>query len=225
MSLAILRLLETKMTTSEHPLSSSLYSAFIKNAKHPKSIRAAENVRNACEYLADHGIEISIAEVARLCESTGPNAQSIHNNQALKAYVSTRRSEQPTRSHPTEKGIGYVSQDPHANAVIHALQAQLKIERETKESLKRAIQNAGEYDVEAVLRTGRLVSFTRSTPILDSEVIEVVRTLLDTDHLRRFGLFITADRMIAPDRNDRVFLEKRLVLKLRSLLEPSRILD
>jgi hypothetical protein len=219
--LAALRLLEDRMARVGNSGSSSLFSSLAEEAKHPKSVRAAEHVRDACDYLSGHEIEISIAEVARLCSSTGPKAQSIHNNKALKAYVFARRAEQTIRSRPNEDTIGYVSQDIQANAVIHALQAQVKRERELKEGLKRAIQNSGEYDFDAVVRTGRLVSFARNTPGLDCEVIEIIQLLLNTEHLRRFGLTISLDRIMAPDRNNRVFLDKRHLLKLRSLVEPA----
>ncbi len=106
--------------------SSSLFSSIIDDAKHPKSVHAAEHVRDACDYLSDHQIEISIAEVAKLCRSTGPKAQSIHNNKVLKAYVFARRAEQPLRSQPNENTIGYVSEDIQANAMMYALQAQVK---------------------------------------------------------------------------------------------------
>ena len=116
-----------------------------------------------------------------MCSSTGPKAQSIHNNKALKGYVVARRAEQTLRAGPNENTIGYVSQDIQANAVIHALQAQVKRERESKEGLKRAIQNSGEYDLDAVVRTGRLVSFARSATSLDSEVIEIIQLILAKD--------------------------------------------
>jgi DNA-binding NarL/FixJ family response regulator len=209
------------MAGVEESAASSLFLSLVKDAGHSKSVRAAEHVRDACDYLSEHRIEIGIAEVARLCSSTGPKAQSIHNNKALKSYVFTRRAEQSLRPRPNDSIAGYVSKDIQANAVIHALQAQVKRERELKEGLKRAIQNSGEYDFEAVVRTGRLVSFARSSPSLDSEVIEIIHLLLNTEHLRRFGLTINTDRILAPDRNNRVFLEKRQLLKLRSLVEPS----
>jgi hypothetical protein len=145
----------------------------------------------------------------------------VHNNRALKSYVFARLAEQSLRPRASDGIAGYVSKDIQANAVIHALQAQVKRERELKEGLKRAIQNSGEYDFEAVVRTGRLVSFVRSSPSLDAEVIEIIHLLLNTEHLRRFGLTIDTDRILAPDRNNRVFLEKRQLLKLRSLVETS----
>jgi len=209
------------MAGVEESVASALFSLLVKDAGHSKSVRAAEHVRDACDYLSEHRIEISIAEVARLCISSGPKAQSIHNNKALKSYVYARLAEQSLRPRPNDSTTGYVSKDIQANAVIHALQAQVKREKESKEGLKRAIQISGEYDFEAVVRTGRLVSFARNTPSLDPETIEIIHVLLNTEHLRRFGLTIDTDRILAPDRNNRVFLERRHLLKLRSIVEPS----
>lgn len=82
------------MSSNRQDASSALLASLLANAKHPKSRRAAEHVRSACDYLSEHGIEICVAEVAKLCSSTEPKAQSIHNNKGLLAYVSARKSEQ-----------------------------------------------------------------------------------------------------------------------------------
>ena len=137
--------------------------------------------------------------------------------------MNARRSEQNIAVRLPQSPPGYSTDDVQANAVIHALQAQVKREQILKENLKRAIQNAGPFDIDAALRTGRLVRFGKYDITLDSELVELARHVLDVDHLRRFGFVLAEDRVIAPTRNDRVFLEKRHVQKLKTLLGSRRI--
>lgn len=206
------------MPSDRQDASSALLASLLANARHQKSRRAAEHVRSACDYLSDHGIEIGVAEVAKLCSSTGPKAQSIHNSKGLLAYVNARRSEQKIAVRIPQSPSGFVTEDVQANAVIHALEAQVKREQHLKENLKHAIQNAGEFDIDAALRTGRLVRFAEDATTQDPELMELAQHILDVEHLRRFGFVLTEDRVIAPTRNDRVFLEKQHVKKLQSLI-------
>jgi hypothetical protein len=206
------------MSSNRQDPSSVLLASLLANVRHQKSRRAAEHVRSACDYLSEHGIEICVAEVAKLCSSTGPKAQSIHNNKGLLAYVSARKSEQKITVRIPHSQSGFSTEDVQANAVIHALEAQVKREQHLKENLKHAIQNAGEFDIDAALCTGRLVRFAQDATTLDPELMELARHVLNVEHLRRFGFVLTEDRVIAPSRNDRVFLEKRHVKKLQSLM-------
>jgi hypothetical protein len=206
------------MSSNRQQASSTLFASLLSSAKPPKSRKAAEHLRSACDYLSEHRIEICVAEVAKLCQSTGPRAQSIHNNKGFLAYVNARKSEQNIVVRPPNSPTRFSTEDVQANAVIHALEAQVKREQNLKENLKRAIQNAGEFDIDAALRTGRLVRFGQDDITRDSELIELAQHVLNVDHLRRFGFVFAEDRVIAPNRNDRVFLEKRHVKKLQALL-------
>jgi len=47
----------------------------------------------------------------------------------------------------------------------------------------------------------------------------LAKHLLDPDHLWRFGLILRAGRIIAPNQNDRVFIEKDQVQQLSDLIE------
>jgi predicted protein tyrosine phosphatase len=197
-------------STPQVPPSAFMLEAIFATAKHPKAKRAAEHVRDACDYLAEHGIEISVPEVGRLCDKTGPKEQSIRNNKRLMSYVKVRRSEQTLRVQMKSKEVRYETNDVQANAMIYALEADVRREKSQKQNLKQALANAGEYDLNATMRTGKLVG---------ADVASVVKRLMDPEHLQKFGLTIRTDRIIALDRNNRVFMEKSDVQQLMALIK------
>lgn len=190
----------------------------VQDARHPKGIRSAAHVRKACDYLAERNIEITTSEVGRLCEATGPKEQSIRNNSRLRSYVDARRNEQSRQVYSRPKAVPYESTDLQANAQIHALDIELRRERSQKENLKKALQDADEYDLEATMRTQRLVRIKKASTIADIDLRKLANRILDADHLRRFGMILQGDRVIGVDRNNRIFLEKEEVLQLKAIL-------
>jgi hypothetical protein len=185
-----------------------LFEIHLREAKHPKSRAAIERIREACDYLAKHSIPISIKEVAQLCTKSGPKAQSIRNNGRFVQYISSRKAEQELQAQPVRSDKGrYRSTDVHANALLYASEAQLAAKDAQISALSRALRELGVYDVEAVIRTGRLELRTSPhVPLL--ELRAVASRVLNPVHLRNFGLVLQQARIVAPDRNDRVFLEK-----------------
>lgn len=188
--------------------SAALFSLIIETAKHPKRKRAIENIKKACDYLEDKKIGISVSEVGRLCEESGPKVQSINNNQEFRNYIKARRAEQKIYTNPKSENPRYETDDPQANAMLYALEAEIRREKLQNKNLKRAYADAGEYDLEATSRTGKLVRLTAEKSSIDPVIADVLRRLLDPEHLRKFGLNIEGDRVIAVDRLNRVFLEK-----------------
>jgi hypothetical protein len=211
--------MNNKDNSQEKP-SDALFQAILEKARHPKTKRAAENIRNACNYLQEHNIEISISQVADFCKDTGPRAQSIHNKKEFGAYIKARWGEQELPVKPSSEALKFETKDPQANAVIYALQSEVKRVRQQLQNFKRALSDAGDYDLDATVQTGRLVRLVDLTPSVPLEVVDVLRRLLDAAHLRKFGLNYLKDRIIAVDRNDRVFVEKADLQRLAAITAP-----
>jgi hypothetical protein len=138
---------------------------------------------------------------------------------SLIEYINCRKAEQTIQVQPTRSAkAGYRSNDVHANALLYASEAQLASKDAQINALARALRELGVYDVETVLRTGRLALKTSpQVPVI--ELRAVASRLLNPAHLRKFGLTLQQDRIVAPDRNDRVFLDKSEVLILQQLMQ------
>lgn len=199
--------------------STELFEMLIREAKHPKSQGAIGRIREACDYLAEHSIPISIKEVAQLCAKSGPKAQSIRNNRRFVQYINCRKAEQTLQAQPARSGKeGYRSSDVHANALLYAAETRLTSKDAQISALSRALRDLGVYDVETVLRTGRLeLKTSPHVPLL--ELRAVASRLLNPIHLRQFGLVLQQDRIVSPNRNDRVFLDKTEVAILQQLMQ------
>jgi hypothetical protein len=199
--------------------SRALFENIVREAKHPKSSAAVERIRAACDYLDEHSIPISIPEVAQLCRTSGPKAQSIHNNRKFVHYINARKSEQKLQFHPpTSTTGGYRTDDVQANAMFYALETQISLKNSQNEALIRALRELGVYDIEAILQTGHLTLKTsQHVPLIDLRGLAA--RILNPLHLRKFGLLIQQDRIVAPDRNDRVFLEKAEVIVLQEIIK------
>lgn len=198
--------------------SALIFVRILEEARHPKSKRSAERVREACDYLEKHRIPITISEVGRLCHNTGPKEQSIRNNKDLGRYVNARALEQDVAVPHRVSNRRYESKDDQANAVMYALEAEVRRQNAIREGLKRAIQNSGEYDLAATMKTGRLVRSKGSTDVLPNDISAILRGILDPKHLACFGLSIDGDRVVAPNRNNRVFIAKPEFQKLLAIL-------
>lgn len=188
--------------------SDALFREIVETAKHPKRREAIDYIKRACDFLGDKNIEISVSEVGRLCEKSGPKVQSIHNNKEFKAYIRARRAEQKLFVDPNQKAPFYGTDDPQATALLYAFDAKARRSQLQKECLMRALADAGEYDLDATMRTGKLVRVTAEITQCDPVIADVLRRFLDQEHLRKFGLNVQRGRIIAVDRNDRVFIEK-----------------
>jgi hypothetical protein len=185
----------------------SLFDEIFGSAKHPKTRKAIERIKGACDYLEERKIGISASEVAILCRPT-PALQSIHNNRQFKQYIEVRRVEQKSSVTPLSKEVKFVSRDPDTAAALYALEVQARREKLEKQNLKRALELSGEYDIQATLRTGRLVGILQRETQVNVELSAALRRLFDPERLRRAGLEIIGERIVAPNKNGRVFLER-----------------
>jgi len=193
-------------------VSEILYEQILTGARHPKTKGTMENIKNACDYLADKGIIITISEVGQRCKETGPAEQSIRNNENFHKYVLTRASEQDrtmirkrTEIPPLRTG------NPQWDAEIETLEATLRHTTQEYERLKRAIGNAGEYDIQKSIDTGHLVLSKSSAPdhsIIYNEAFQTIERLLDPGMLEQFGFEVVRGRVIATERNEAVFISK-----------------
>jgi hypothetical protein len=66
----------------------------------------------------------------------------------------------------------------------------------------------GIYDLEKTLRSGHLVRVDQTEQTANLQLAEALRKLLSSEHLRNFGLERIGDRVVAPNRNGRIFIEK-----------------
>lgn len=178
------------------------------SARHPKTVAAAERIRDACDYLSSHKIHISVPEVAQLCSKNGPKVQSIHNNKVFKAYILARASEQELRAIPKRRSNQFEIADPELEAFVYAVEVGAKRERQQRENLARALSESGEWDLEATIASGKLVPRKNVSNSVSAELSAALRRLLDPNHLRKFDLHPMRERIIAINRNNRVFLEK-----------------
>jgi hypothetical protein len=188
--------------------STAIFTSTCEEAQHPKTTKAMQRIKDACDYLCEHDLPISIGEVGRFCKQTGPKTQSLRNNSDFRDYILARQGEQTLVVKAKPDRVKLATNDPQANAIIYALQTQAKIAEKRLANLKHALVNAGKYDLEAMTRTGKLVCFVGEPPTvsLDSGLANALRRLLDPGHLQKFGLSIKQDRVLG--FNDRVFIEK-----------------
>lgn len=177
-------------------------------ARHPKTIAALTHIKTACDYLEGRRIEISVQEVAVLCRQTGPAIQSIHNNRRFKHYIELRRSEQHVPVHATGKSTRFFAKDPEIQTNYDTLEAEIRREKKRTQNLKRALQLTGNYDLEKTLRSGHLVRVDQAEQTANLQLAATLRKLLNSEHLRKFGLERIGDRVVAPNRNGRIFIEK-----------------
>jgi hypothetical protein len=177
-------------------------------AKHPKTTAALTHIKAACDYLEERRIEISVQEVGVLCRQNGPAIQSIHNNRRFKQYIELRRSEQHIPVPPTGKPNRFIAKDPEIQTNYDTLEAEIRREKKRTQNLKRALQLTGVYDLEKTLRSGHLVRIDQTEQNANLQLAVALRKLLSSEHLRKFGLERIGDRVVAPNRNGRVFIEK-----------------
>jgi hypothetical protein len=189
--------------------STALFTSITEQAGHQKTKTAAQHIKDACDYLEKNNIEISISQVGNFCKNSGPKTQSIHNNKEFCAYIKARHAEHKLVVKPSAGAVKYETDDPQANAIIYALQSEVKRVEQQLQNFKRALVDAGDYDLDATMRTARLVRLVDvQSAAVSAEIIDSLRRLFDPNHLIHFGLKILQDRLVAVDRNNRVLLEK-----------------
>jgi hypothetical protein len=177
-------------------------------AKHPKTIVALKHIKAACDYLEERRIEISVQEVGVLCRQSGPAIQSIHNNRRFKRYIELRRGEQRIPVRATGEPNRFVAKDPETQTNYDTLEAEIRREKKRTQNLKRALQLTGIYDLEKTLRSGHLIRVDQTEQTANLQLAVALRKLLNSEHLRKFGLERIGDRVVAPNRNGRIFIEK-----------------
>lgn len=185
-----------------------LFEEISANAGHPKTITSLSHIKTACDYLEERRIEISVQEVGVLCRQNGPAIQSIHNNRRFKQYIESRRGEQHIPVRATGEPNRFLAKDPETQTNYDTLEAEIRREKKRTQNLKRALQLSGAYDLEKTLRSGHLVRVDQTEQMVNLQLAAALRKLLSSEHLRRFGLERIGDRVVAPNRNGRVFIEK-----------------
>jgi hypothetical protein len=196
-----------------------LFEQFERAARHPNTIKAIENLKKACDYLESEGVrvEITVAEVGLLTKDWrgGPTTPSIRNNKNFLEYIKVRRAEQTLPKLPQRDGSKKVSTgNPAVDSYIHSLEAEIRRLRSKISSLHSSIGAAGEYDLDASIKSKKLVlapameAKTARTSMRDSEVVSTLAKLANRDHVERFGLMESAGSLVSPENGNIVFLDK-----------------
>jgi hypothetical protein len=108
----------------------------------------------------------------------------------------------------TGKPNRFLAKDPETQTNYDTLEAEIRREKKRTQNLKRALQLSGIYDLEKTLRSGHLVRVDQTEQTANPQLAVALRKLLSSDHLRKFGLERIGDRVVAPNRNGRIFIEK-----------------
>ena len=197
------------MNPPDQPLpSAAIYDSIIQEAGHEKTKTAIRHVKTACDYFDEKKMEISVIEVGRFCNETGPKTQSLRNNPKFCNYIGARRAEQTIAPSAKPTGIKLTTNDPQANAVIYALETRAKMAEQRLTNLKHALSRNQEYDLDAMMKTGKLVRFAPESSVitgLTQELVDSLQRVFEPNHLRRFALVIK-DGCIT-GMQDRVFAE------------------
>jgi hypothetical protein len=183
-------------------------------AKHPKTKRAMQNLKKACDYLDHHKIQITVTEAGKVTEdaSGGPKTPSIRNQKHFLDYIRARRAEQKLPAPANSpRNASVRTGEPVADAYIYGLEAQLRIARERLASLRSSLLHAGEFDLEATLETGKLVpahSPREPRAAGNQELAGILSKILDPARLESLGLMLSGGRICSRDHPANVFLEK-----------------
>ena len=85
-----------------------VFEQILQAARHPKTKRAMQNLKKACDYLDHHKIEITVTEAGKITEdfSGGPKTASIRNQKNFLNYIRARagREQKAPRPQATQPG-------------------------------------------------------------------------------------------------------------------------
>ncbi len=185
----------------------------LQTAKHPKTKRAMQNLKKACDYLDHHKIQITVTEAGKITGdvSGGPKTPSIRNQKNFLDYIRARRAEQklPTPAH-SSRNASVRTGEPKADAYIHGLEAQLRIAREQLASLRSSLLRFGEFDLEATLEAGKLIpAHPRESGVAgNQELAGILNKILDPALLESVGLVRSGGGICSRDHPAKVFLER-----------------
>jgi len=202
--------------------SEAVFREIVEKAKHPKTRTAVSRIKEACDWLHEKKQPISIAEVARFCSTTGPKAQSLRNNLQFKKYIHARAGEQNLGTMPQSTDKEFRSDDPQINANYYALQTKIKLLEAQLKNAKSALCASGEFDVDAMIKTGKPVRYSRQTGASHENTLAVVkelRAVFDPVHLGKFGLHYKSGRIVG--FNGRVLAEADQVIVLNNFFNSS----
>jgi hypothetical protein len=210
----------------EPKASEELFQQIVSNSQRTKSVNAIRNIKQACDYLEEKGIGITVSEVGKLCENSTPNTQSIRNNKNFKNYVLARTSEQNRNpSKKVRESIPLRTGNPQWDAEIEVLEANLRFQRREFQQLKKAVEGMGDYDLSKTIETGKLVPASPSAPDHSEaydEALQTIERLFDPGNLEQFGFELINGRIISIDRNEAVFVSKVDLARIQKAIDATR---
>jgi hypothetical protein len=189
---------------------------------HPRTLRATENIIQACNSLELLKRPITASAAGILTEKMegGPTRGGLRNSKNFTAYVKARASEQ--RLTHAEKLSGPVvakTGNPQFDADMAALLAQNQMLAGRIKCYAKLLKSLGHYDIEAAINRGELVLSERTpNSEVSQDVRDAVAALTDPQNLQRNGLEMTVAYQIVSPRLNGILLNKAQVESLRQLV-------
>lgn len=187
-----------------------------------RTVATFENIKQACDKLAELKAPITAAAVASITSSlrNGPAYGSIRNNKLFGGYISARGAEQTGKAgNDSWLSPANLSGDVQTNAKFAALAAVNKALQRKVAALGQLLRNLGVFDFAALAERGELISLgdLKISPAARSALVAA----LDPERLASVGLSVTEGGQISNARLKKVFLFKAEVDALKSLLQPT----
>lgn len=194
-------------------------------------------LKQACDTLAATGKEFALRDIETYCKTTfgkGPNAQSLSNDKALRAYVEARRAEADGRRRgrprsPLDQDVESIA-DPDLRSRMRVLVEDYRLTRKRFRILTESLAKlTPSLDLDRVLRGGEVSAAKDvASSTIDHRQLEalgrVISTLRDVEKLNRAGLMIDDGDVVGRGLREPVAVNRDIAL-LEQLLATLRSLQ
>lgn len=191
-------------------------------------------LKQACDALAATGKEFALRDIETYCKTTfgkGPNAQSLSNDKALRAYVEARRTEADGRRRgsprsPLDQDVESIA-DPDLRSRMRVLVEDYRLTRKRFRILTESLAKlTPSLDLDRVLRGGEVFAVTDiASSMIDPRQLEaldrVISTLRDVEKINRAGLMIDDGDVVGRGLRETI-AENRDIALLEQLLTTLR---
>ena len=210
--------------------SQQIYDRIAREAKHKKSVKALNNVKDACDFLQDKAkTEITITKIGSYCSERdgGPKTQSILNNKNLASYIQARRAEQNLPMQPNSAEPEIRTGNALVDSYVAGVQSELRISRRNENRLRdifrRHAEELGGFDMDESLKQDRFVTKdgppVPSPTAIPSDLAPILRKFLDPAFMESLGFVQQDGCVFSPERNDKALLTKREVDCIQRVIE------
>lgn len=219
------------------PTAEALYAALEVAAKDNKQrMGTLYRLKQACDALVATGRDFALRDIEMYCKATfgkGPNAQSLSNDKALRAYVESRRAEADLRRRgrprsPLDQDIESIA-DPDLRSRMRVLVENYRLTQKQFRILTESLAKLSPpLDLDRMLRGSDMpaaVAADTTSSGIDHAQLEaldrMVTTLRDVEKLNRAGLTIDEGDVIGRGLRETV-AEDRDIALLEQLLATLR---